>query len=208
MLQPQTVHRNALTEKYEIMNYRMYVLSSMAVALLMVNGTAFAADEAKNATHEGKLVSITGNKLVMASQDKQEHTHTLSTDAKLTLDGKVVQAAELKPGTRIRVTTTDADKSMANRVEGLVKNREFAGTSRDGQLVSVNDKQLVMTDKASKKEQTCTFAVDAKITCDGKVCKAADLKRGMKVRVTSESAAPHAATRIEAIDKNLDFVSL
>jgi CTP-dependent riboflavin kinase len=208
MLQPQMVHGNALKEKYEIMNYRMYALSAMAAALFVVNGTAFAAEDAKNATHEGKLVSITGNKLVMASQDNKEHSHTLSTDAKLTLDGKVVQAGELKPGTRIRVTTTDADKSMANRVEALVKNREFAGISRDGQVVSVNEKQLVMIDKANKKEQTCTFAADAKITCDGKLCKAADLKRGMKVRVTSESAAPHAATRIEAIDKNLDFVSL
>lgn len=155
------------------MNYRMHALNALTAAMFVVNGTAFAAEGVKDGKHEGKLVSITGNKLVMASQDNKEHSHTLSTDAKFTLDGKVVQAAELKPGTRIRVTTTDADKSMASRVEGLVKNREFAGKSRDGQVVSVNEKQLVMTGKESKKEQTCTLAADAKITCDGKVCKAA-----------------------------------
>ena len=35
--------------------------------------------------------------------------------------------------------------------------------------------------------------------------KAADLKSGMRVRVTTESAAPHQATRIEALENNQDF---
>lgn len=208
MLRPQMAHQNIRNEKTQIMNYRMYALSALAVALFVGNATAFAADEVKSATHDGKLVSITGNKLVMTGEDDKEHAHMLSTDAKLTLDGKAVQAADLKAGTRIRVTTTGADKSVASCVEGLAKNREFASKPRDGQLVSVTDKQLVMTDKESKKEQTCKFAADVKITCDGKVCKAADLKPGMKVRVTSESNEPHAATRIEAIEKNPEFASL
>ena len=82
--------------------------------------------KADEATHDGKVVSITGDKLVMTSTEGQEHSHTLTADAKLTLDGNACQAADLKPGTRIRVTTQGADKSAANRIEGLDKNLDFA----------------------------------------------------------------------------------
>lgn len=190
------------------MNYRMYALSALAVAMLVGNASAFAAEDAKNATHEGKLVSITGSKLVMTGEDNKEHSHTLSSDAKLTLDGKAIQAADLKPGTRIRVTTPEGDKSAANRVEGLGKNRDFAANSRDGQIVRVTNSQLVTVAKQGQQEKTCMLSDDVKITCDGKACKASDLKPGMKVRVTSDSDSPNAATRVEAIDKNLDFASL
>jgi hypothetical protein len=82
--------------------------------------------EAEEAMHDGKIVSITGDKLVMMSTQGQEHSHTLTADARLTLDGNVCEAADLKPGTRIRVTTHGADKSVANRIEGLDKNPDFA----------------------------------------------------------------------------------
>jgi hypothetical protein len=42
---------------------------------------------------------------------------------------------------------------------------------------------------------------------DGKACTVADLKPGLKIRVTLQRDAPHAAIRVEAIDKNLGFVS-
>ena len=82
--------------------------------------------EAEVAAHDGKVVSITGDKLVMTSMEGHEHSHTLTADAKMTLDGKACKAADLKPGTRIRVTTQGADKSFVNRIEGLDKNPEFA----------------------------------------------------------------------------------
>lgn len=82
--------------------------------------------QAEQAMHDGNVVSITGNKLVMTSKEGQEHSHTLTADAKLTLDGKACNADDLKPGTRIRVTTQGSDKSVANRIEGLDKNLDFA----------------------------------------------------------------------------------
>ncbi len=85
-----------------------------------------AARDTEAAMHDGNVVSITGNKLVMTSKEGQEHSHTLTADAELTLDGKACNADDLKPGTRIRVTTQGADKSVANRVEGLDKHPDFA----------------------------------------------------------------------------------
>jgi hypothetical protein len=81
---------------------------------------------AEESTHDGKVVSISGNKLVMTNMEGQEHSHMMTADAKLTLDGKACKAADLKPGTRIRVTTRGTDKSVTNQIEGLDKNLNFA----------------------------------------------------------------------------------
>ena len=76
--------------------------------------------------------------------------------------------------------------------------------SMDGTVVSVNGDKLTMSNKEGK-EHSHTLAAGAEVSCDGKVCQAADLKPGMRIRVTTASAAPHAATRIEALDKNAAF---
>jgi preprotein translocase subunit SecF len=74
----------------------------------------------------------------------------------------------------------------------------------DGAVVKVSGDKLTMTDKEGK-EHSHTLATNVKVTCDGKTCTAVDLKAGMKIRVTAESAAPHEATRIEALDKDAAF---
>jgi uncharacterized protein YxeA len=74
----------------------------------------------------------------------------------------------------------------------------------NGVVVSVNSDKLTMTNKEGK-EQTHTLTADSKVTCDGKVCTAADLKPGMRIRVTTEKVEPHTVTRIEALDDNPDF---
>ena len=76
--------------------------------------------------------------------------------------------------------------------------------SMDGTVVNVSADKLTMRDQAGK-EHSHALAKDVKITCDGKACKADDLKPGIKVRVTAESTDAAAATRIEAIDKNTEF---
>lgn len=190
------------------MSFRMISVATLGLAMF-VGATALAAEDVKDSTHDGKLVSISGDKLVMtAGPDGKEHSHNLARDAKLTLDGKACKAADLKAGTRIRVTTQGEGNSVASRIEGLDKNSDFASNRQDGKVVSVTGNKLVMTLTQGSEPQTYTLTTTANVTCDGKVCKPADLKPGMKVRVTLESAAPYAATRVEAIEKNQDFASL
>jgi len=185
----------------------MFSMAALALGLF-VGATALTAADIKPNTHDGKVVSITGEKLVMSNKEGQEHSHKLAADAKLTLDGKACKAADLKAGTRIRVTTQGTDKAVASRIEGIDKNREFASDRQDGKFVSITGNKLVMTGTQGKQEQTCTLSADVKVTCDGKACKSSDLKPGMKIRVTSDSNDPNAAVRVEAIDKNLEFASL
>ena len=58
-----------------------------------------------------------------------ESSHTLATDAKLTRDGTHCNAADLKAGSKIRVTTKKDDRNVATVVEALDKHAEFAKCS-------------------------------------------------------------------------------
>jgi GH24 family phage-related lysozyme (muramidase) len=79
-----------------------------------------------SSSHDGKAVSITGDKLVMTNMDgAQEHTYTLAADIKVTCDGKVCKVVDLKPGMRVRVTTEIAEPNAATRIEALDNNRSF-----------------------------------------------------------------------------------
>ena len=81
------------------------------------------------ATFDGKVVSMTGDKLVMSNKEGKECSHTLAKDAKLTRDGTVCKAADLKAGNKIRVTTKKDDRSVATGIESLDKHAEFAKCS-------------------------------------------------------------------------------
>lgn len=77
-------------------------------------------------TFDGRIVSMTGDKLVMSSKEGTEYTHTLAKDAKLTCDGTICNAETLKPGHKIRVTTIKDDRRVVSGVESLNKNANFA----------------------------------------------------------------------------------
>lgn len=188
------------------MNYRMLSLSAIAGALLVVSATAFAA-EGTEAMLDGKLVSITFDTLVMTGKDGREQSHTFTADTKLTLDGKACKVADLKPGTRIRVTTQGKENSVVTRIQGLDNNPEFASVRHDGKVVSISGNKLIMTDLQGNNERTCILNADTKFTLDGKDCGPSDLKPGMRIRVTAATDEPFSADRIEALDKNLGFAS-
>ncbi|MGD9858172.1 MAG: hypothetical protein AB7U20_24780 [Planctomycetaceae bacterium] len=76
-------------------------------------------------TFEGKVVSVTANKLVMTNKEGKEYSHTLAKDAKLTCDGTACKAEDLKAGRRVRVTTNKDDRNVAIGIEALNKNADF-----------------------------------------------------------------------------------
>ena len=77
-------------------------------------------------THDGKVVSVAGNKLVSTCHEGNQHSHTVASDAKVTCDGAVCKTEDLKPGAKIRVTSKPEDKHTATKVESLQKHTEFA----------------------------------------------------------------------------------
>ena len=156
------------------MFYNVSALATLSLALLV--GSPAMAAEIGNNTQDGKVISVTGEKLVMTGKGGNEEVLALTPDCKVCLDGKAIKSENLKAGMKIRVTIKSDNKEMACRVEALENNEGFS-TRQDGKVVSITGDKLVMTNKEGK-EVTCTFAADATFTLDGKACKAEDLKAG------------------------------
>jgi len=76
-------------------------------------------------THDGKLVSMTGNTFVMTDENGKKHSHTLMTNAKVTCDGKPCKMGTLKAGMKIRVTTRKNHQDTVIQIEALDQNTEF-----------------------------------------------------------------------------------
>jgi hypothetical protein len=80
--------------------------------------TATKPQESKSeGKHEGKVVGMSGDKLTTTCSQGNEYCHTVAKDAKVTCDGKASKAADLKPGTPVRVTTHKDDKTVATAIE-------------------------------------------------------------------------------------------
>jgi hypothetical protein len=68
-------------------------------------------------THEGKVVSMVGDKLTTTCNEGKQHCHTVGKDANVTCDGTASKAEDLKAGTHVRVTPHKDDKTVATAVE-------------------------------------------------------------------------------------------
>jgi hypothetical protein len=112
----------------------------------------------------------------------------------LSMDGKKMQ----QDGKKAIANVQDVGSNLKDKIAGP------AEKSMDGTMVSVSGDKLTMMDKEGK-EHGHPLAASLKVTCDGKSCMVTDLKAGMKIRVTTDAADRQAATRIEALDRNLNF---
>jgi hypothetical protein len=75
---------------------------------------------------------------------------------------------------------------------------DAGNTTHEGKVVSVSGTKLTMTDKSGKNQHTHVIADTTTITCDGKVCKLEDLKKGMYVKVTTKKGDKTAVLRVDA----------
>jgi hypothetical protein len=104
------------------MLYRLVALVLFVMAGFVVASGRAEETKADENRHEGKLVKVDGNKLTMTDKEgKNEHTHTIAADAKITCDGKECKLQDLKPGVSLAVTTKKDDKTTAILVEAKTK---------------------------------------------------------------------------------------
>jgi len=180
---------------------------SLAIAGVALSFAAFAAvaqaeDKAEdNTMHAGVVVSAAAGKLVMTGDDGKEHSHAISKDVKVTIDGKPGKLEDLKKGDKIKVTTDKDNKVLAVSSGDAVKlgtnpvvtfnaiadDKDAADKDNDlvhnETVVSAGEGKLVAED-ADGKKHTHTVGDTAKITIKGKAAKLEDLKKGDKVKVT------------------------
>ncbi len=96
-----------------------------ALPPIVVSAPTLGASETRDATHDGKVVRIHDNTLVMTSKDGQVHSHMLAPNAEVTCDGKACKLGDLKAGMKIRVTTKQSEEDVATEMEALDKNPNF-----------------------------------------------------------------------------------
>jgi hypothetical protein len=74
-------------------------------------------NESTEKKHNGKVVSVSGDKLTTTCSEGKQHCHTVAKDAKVTCDGHTGKIADLKVGTQVQVTPHKDDKNVATAVE-------------------------------------------------------------------------------------------
>jgi hypothetical protein len=100
------------------MTHRVLALLLVAFALVLVTGVVAVADE-KVGTHEGTVVRAGDGKLVMTDKaGKNEHTHMVPADAKISCDGKDCKLDDIKKGYTVKVTVeAKGGKNQVTKVE-------------------------------------------------------------------------------------------
>jgi len=98
---------------------RLLVAFVAMAALAVFAGASLAKDDAAGDTHSGVVVSAGEGKLTMSDKDgKNEHTHDVAADAKVSCDGKACKLEDLKKGASVKVTTKD---KKAIKIEASLK---------------------------------------------------------------------------------------
>jgi hypothetical protein len=67
--------------------------------------------------HDGKIISMTDDKLTTTCGAGKQHCHTVAKDAKVTCDGKAAKTADLKAGMQVKVTIDQNDAEVATHVD-------------------------------------------------------------------------------------------
>jgi len=101
---------------------RMFVAFSALALFVWAAGPA-SAQETKSGsatgTHDGYVVKAGDGQLTMtvAKGAREEHTHVVAMDAKITCDGKECKLEDLKKGDHIRVTEEKkGDKKLVTKI--------------------------------------------------------------------------------------------
>jgi uncharacterized protein (TIGR03000 family) len=79
-------------------------------------------------THDGRVVRIADNQLVMKGLDEKEHKHVISPGAQITIDNTISKLSKLEnltSGMQVRVTTKNSSMETALRVEAIERNVNF-----------------------------------------------------------------------------------
>jgi hypothetical protein len=99
----------------------MYRVFAVAVVVLAAVCLAMPFAYAQDKSHEGFIVKAADNKVTMTDKDKKnQHTHDVAPDAKITCDGKACLLKDLREGYRVTVTLRN-NSNVAIRIEAKSK---------------------------------------------------------------------------------------
>lgn len=99
----------------------MNLFKSLLVVLALGFGVSFAT--AEEAVFDNcKVVKVEGDRLFVSKDGGSEHSAPVASDVKITVDGKNTKLADLKSGTKIKLTVQKGDgKITIMKIEGTSK---------------------------------------------------------------------------------------
>lgn len=77
-------------------------------------------------SHDGNMISIAGDRLVMSILEGNKYSFRVDAGAIVSCDGTRCLAENLKVGSKIRLTTKTDNKNVVTRIESLDKLSDFA----------------------------------------------------------------------------------
>ena len=87
------------------------IVLALAMGLVLLHASqALTADVQ---VHKGTVVSASNGRLVMKDMAGKEHTHLVSKDTKVTINGQPGRLEQLTPTMQVRVATEGADKVVS-----------------------------------------------------------------------------------------------
>lgn len=164
-----------------------------------------------SSAHEGEVVTgqvleVGNNGFTMVDRGGIEHSHSLTGQAVVTLDGRQSGVNGLKAGDRVRVVSLRDDPRYVTRVEAVRDQLAFGSELiRDGRLVSLEDGRLTLNDRTGYPHEY-TLAENVACTLDGEPCVPSDLQSDMTLRLTSSRDSALVVDRIEALHQHTSFV--
>lgn len=184
--------------------FRTVRVPASVIAILLF-GASFGKSSTENedTTVLGTFNRHSDQKLEMTDVQGRNHSMLLSLELRVICDGEESTISDLKSGMKIRVTTLKSDKMVATEIEALDKQQSF-GNTQDGTLASLTNKRISILD-VNGQDHIYTLSDTVVIILNGVAVKPEDLKKGMKVRVTTALHHKSIATRIQAMREMPDF---
>jgi hypothetical protein len=90
-----------------------------------------SAPQASSDAHEGTFLSFSNGKLEMTNPEHGKHSHQLSPDTKVFIDGQPAKAEDLKADMKLKITTDKSDPQRVTRIDAHSKGN--GGTQRQNQ---------------------------------------------------------------------------
>jgi len=181
------------------------MISLGALAATMCAGQEQATNnEVQKTTIEGKVTSLSTTQLTMTDKKGVQHSHLISPNVILTLDGKPAKVEQIAAGTKIRASITGAEKRVT-AMEAIKKNRNFASYRFKGELINLALSRLIMRTEDGKTIEK-KLDPEARLILDGKECKSDDLSPATKIRVTTQASDRDTVIVLEGIFNNKTFL--
>ena len=80
--------------------------------------------------HEGQFISFKDGTLEMSDPQHGKHSHHLSQDTQVIIDGKPAKPEDLKADMKIKVSTKKGDPQTVTKIEAKSKMQEQPGQRR------------------------------------------------------------------------------